>query len=153
MIVWRNNILNRYLSICSLSCCSLLPSTCEFRIIISDSPDANNNMTMQDVDGRHLLFGAPETASPSAQRDRCHLICILPLQSHHGEAADAAECGPGRRGRWSWRRLILICSLDSSLTSPWPISLSTTPEWPSLSPPTECPLLESSSEPSPRGYS
>ena len=57
-----------------------------------------NDLTLQDVDGRHLLSGAPETANPPAQRD-CHNVRILPLQSHHGEAADAAECGPGRRGR------------------------------------------------------
>ena len=58
---------------------------------------------MQDVDGRHLLPGAPETSCPSTQRD-CHLICILPLQSYHGEAADAAECGSGRGGHFPWRR-------------------------------------------------
>ena len=57
------------------------------------------HMTMQDVDGRHFLSGAPETSPPSSQRDYSHLICILPLQSYHGEAADAAECGPGREGQ------------------------------------------------------
>ena len=53
-------------------------------------------MKLQDVDGRHFLSGAPEAASPSTQPDqRRHLLYILPLQSDHGEAADAAECGPG----------------------------------------------------------
>ena len=52
---------------------------------------------MQDVDGRHFLSGAPEAACPTAKPHNVLLVCILPLQPHHGEAADAAECGPGRR--------------------------------------------------------
>ena len=94
----------------------------------------NNDLTMQDVDGRHLLSGAPETASPPAQRD-CHNVRILPLQSHHGEAADVAQCGPGRwsgrhsslRGYW-WVLNIDISSLLSLSMSPWRTSLSPTPE-------------------------
>ena len=89
-------------------------------------------MKLQDVDGRHFLSGAPEAASPSTQPDqRRHLLYILPLQSDHGEAADAAECGPGM---WGLATFLLVkvdidlSKLYSSLTSPWPIWLSTTPE-------------------------
>ena len=105
-IVWRNNILN--LSSQNLLLSLLLLSIAIYLwvsiIIFNLVPNwCANDMTMQDVDGCHLLPGAPETSCPSTQRDYSHLICILPLQSHHGEAADAAECGPGRGFLVKWR--------------------------------------------------
>ena len=95
------------------------------------------------MDGRHLLLGAPEAASEGSQRDRHHLR-LLPLQPHHGEAADVAKCSAGTAGVGQRQ---LDIDLDSSLlTNLSPTSLSTTQEWRTLSLPTECPSLESSSE-------
>ena len=46
------------------------------------------------MDGRHFLLGAPEVTSEKP-KPHCHLLRLLPLQSHHCEAADVAQCCPG----------------------------------------------------------
>ena len=58
-------------------------------------PTASLYCHLLDVDGRHVLPGASEVASPDVQRDS-DLLCLLSLQSHHCEAADVTQCGPGK---------------------------------------------------------